>query len=67
MNLLFAPSGMQPMFYIIGFTFAAGWVSVSFRDKPWLMVLVSGGGLAAVILGGLWLLQDAGLSNGWDV
>ena len=67
LQLVFDASGFQPMFYIIGFTFAAGWVSVSFRDKPWLMVLVSGGGLAAVILGGLWLLQYAGLSNGWDV
>ena len=40
MNLLFAPSGMQPMFYIIGFTFAMGWISSSFRDKPWLLIVM---------------------------
>jgi asparagine N-glycosylation enzyme membrane subunit Stt3 len=67
LQLVFDASGFQPMFYIVGFTFAAGWVAVSFRDKPWLMVLVSGGGLAGVILGSLWLLQYAGVSNGWDV
>ena len=38
---LFAPSGMQPMFYIIGFTFV-GWISSSFRDKPWLLIVMGG-------------------------
>ena len=33
------PSGFQPMFYIIGFTMALGWVTCSFRDKPWLLVV----------------------------
>nr|AIF00179.1 Oligosaccharyl transferase STT3 subunit family protein (STT3) [uncultured marine group II/III euryarchaeote KM3_12_E03] len=67
LGLVFDASGFQPMFYIVGFTFAAGWVSVSFRDKPWLLVLVSGGALAGVILGALWLIQFIGLYNGWDV
>ena len=53
LNLLFDPSGFQPMFYIIGFTFALGWVSSAFRDKPWLLVLGSGtlllGGILAVL------------------
>lgn len=67
LQLVWDASGFQPMFYIVGFTFAAGWVAVSFRDKPWLLVLVSGSGLAGAILGSLWLLQYAGVSNGWDV
>ena len=67
LGLIWDASGFQPMFYIVGFTFAAGWVAVSFRDKPWLLVLVSGAGLAGAILGILWLLQFAGIYNGWDV
>ena len=53
LNLLFDPSGFQPMFYIIGFTIALGWVSSAFRDKPWLLVLGSGtlllGGILAIL------------------
>ena len=67
MNLLFAPSGMQPMFYIIGFTFAVGWVSSSFRDKPWLLVVMGGTVLFGTILALLWILQEAELYNGWDI
>ncbi|MEC8873786.1 MAG: STT3 domain-containing protein, partial [Candidatus Thermoplasmatota archaeon] len=67
MNLLFAPSGMQPMFYIIGFTFAVGWVASSFRDKPWLLVILSGTALFGTILGALYLLQAADIYNGWDI
>ena len=67
MNLLFAPSGMQPMFYIIGFTFAVGWVSSSFRDKPWLLVVLGGTVLFGTILALLWILQEAELYNGWDI
>ena len=67
MNLLFAPSGMQPMFYIIGFTFAMGWVSSSFRDKPWLLVVLGGSTLFGAILGLLFILQNLGLYDGWDI
>ena len=67
MNLLFAPSGMQPMFYIIGFTFAVGWVSSSFRDKPWLLEAMGGTALFGTILALLWILQEAELYNGWDI
>ena len=67
MNLLFAPSGMQPMFYIIGFTFAVGWVSSSFRDKPWLLVVMGGSALFGTILALLWILQGADIYNGWDI
>ena len=67
MNLLFAPSGMQPMFYIIGFTFAMGWVSSSFRDKPWLLVVLGGSALFGSILALLYILQVRDLFNGWDI
>ena len=67
LGLIWDASGFQPMFYIIGFTFAAGWVAVSFRDKPWLLVLVSGGAIAGVILGALYALQYLEIYNGWDV
>ena len=66
MNLLFAPSGMQPMFCIIGFTFAMGWISSSFRDKPWLLI-VMGGVLFGSILSILFILQEAQLYSGWDI
>ena len=67
LGLIWDASGFQPMFYIVGFTFASGWVAVSFRDKPWLMVLVSGGALAGVILGALYALQYLSIYSGWDV
>ena len=67
MNLLFAPSGMQPMFYIIGFTFAMGWISSSFRDKPWLLIVMGGSALFGSILAILFILQEAQLYNGWDI
>ena len=67
LNLLFAPSGMQPMFYIIGFTFAVGWVASSFRDKPWLLVIISGSALFGSILAILYILQAAEIYNGWDI
>jgi len=67
MNLLFDPSGMQPMFYIIGFTFAVGWVASSFRDKPWLLVIITGTVLFGSILTALFFLQQAEIYNGWDI
>tara|TARA_Y100001970_G_scaffold68510_1_gene87275 strand:+ start:6534 stop:16046 length:9513 start_codon:yes stop_codon:yes gene_type:complete len=67
MNLLFDPSGFQPMFYIIGFTVALGWVTCSFRDRPWLLVIGSGATLFSGILGALYLLQIFNIYNGWDI
>ena len=67
MNLLWAPSGFQPMFYIVGFTLALGWVASSFRDKPWLLVLGSGAILFGGILSALWLLQSMEYYDGWDI
>ncbi|MEC8938757.1 MAG: STT3 domain-containing protein, partial [Candidatus Thermoplasmatota archaeon] len=67
LNLLWAPSGFQPMFYIVGFTIALGWVASSFRDKPWLLVLGSGVLLFGGILSALWVLQTAEIYDGWDI
>ncbi|PXF24849.1 MAG: hypothetical protein CXX70_10010, partial [Methanobacteriota archaeon] len=67
LNLLFDPSGFQPMFYIIGFTIALGWVSSAFRDKPWLLVLGSGTLLLGGILAILYVLQYYEIYNGWDI
>jgi len=67
MELMFDPSGFQPMFYIIGFTFALGWVSSAYRDKPWLLVLGSGTVLIGGILAILYVLQELEIYNGWDI
>ena len=67
MDLLFDPSGFQPMFYIIGFTLALGWVTCSFRDKPWLLVVASGTALFGAILLSLFVLQAINFYNGWDI
>ena len=67
LNLVFSASGMSPMFYIIGFTAAVGWVASSFRDKPWLLVIISGFSLFSIILGTLFLLQTAEIYSGWDI
>ena len=55
------------MFYIIGFTVALGWVASSFRDKPWLLVLGTGGLLIGGILAILYILQQLEIYNGWDI
>ena len=67
LNLVFDPSGFQPMFYIIGFTLALGWVASSYRDKPWLLVLGTGGVLIGGILAILFILQQLEIYNGWDI
>jgi asparagine N-glycosylation enzyme membrane subunit Stt3/uncharacterized membrane protein len=67
LNLLFDASGFQPMFYILGFTLINGWVVTSFRDKPWLMVVIMGSGLFSIVLGTLFILQFMEIYNGWDV
>ena len=55
------------MFYIIGFTFAVGWVSRLVQDKPWLLVVLGGSALFGSILALLFILQEAQLYNGWDI
>jgi len=67
LNLVFDPSGFQPMFYIIGFTLVLGWVASSFRDKPWLLVLGTGGLMIGGILAILYVLQELEIYSGWDI
>ena len=67
LGLLFDPSGFQPMFYIIGFTLALGWISSSYRDRPWLLVLGSTVVLMGSILAVLYSLQRFNVYDGWDV
>jgi len=67
LNLIWDASGFQPMFYILGFTVVNGWVVTAFRDKPWLMVIVMGGGLFGILLFSLYILQVFDIYNGWDV
>ena len=68
LNLLFDPSGLQPMFYIAGLTIGLGWVATSFRDKPWLLVLGATVVLASTFVGILALLQFVlKVYNGWDI
>ena len=67
LNLVLDPSGLQPLFYIIGFTLLLGWTSCSFRDKPWLLVLGVGAILISLTLATLYLLQEANFYAGWDI
>ena len=67
LNLVLDPSGLQPLFYIIGFTFVLGWTTCSFRDKPWLLVLGVGATLISFILALLFILQEANMYAGWDI
>ena len=65
LNLLFDPSGFQPMFYIIGFTLALGWVHLTaINHGCWY-------GSTAVLMGSilavLYVLQQANIYDGWDV
>ena len=55
------------MFYIIGFTLALGWISSSYRDRPWLLVLGSTVVLMGSILAVLYALQWFNMYDGWDV
>ena len=67
LNLVLDPSGLQPLFYIIGFTLILGWTTCSFRDKPWLLVLGVGTILVSFILSLLYVLQEANIYAGWDI
>ena len=68
LHLLLDPSGLQPMFYIVGLTIGLGWVATSYRDKPWLLVLGATVVLASVFVGILAFLQFVlEVYNGWDI
>ncbi len=61
-NLIWDATGFQPMFYIGGFTIITAYLSTSFRDKPWLLVVGTG---AIMILGPLFLVWLA-WTMGWS-
>jgi len=67
LNLVTDPNGLQPLFFVIGFSIILGWVTCSFRDKPWLLVLGVGTALVSFILGILFILQEINAYAGWDI
>lgn len=67
LGLIWDASGMQPLFFIFGFTLALGTIAVCFRDKPWLLVFGAAFSSAAVIALTLWLLQILNIYSGWDI
>lgn len=66
-DLILNPTGLQPFLFISGFTLAIAFVTTGFRDKPWLLVLGTLVGLAAVFFILLYILKTLELSNAWDV
>ncbi len=66
-NLIFDATGLQPFLFIFGFTLAIAFVTTGFRDKPWLLVLGTLGGLASVFFVILYILKTLDISNAWDV
>ena len=67
LNLVFDATGLQPFLFIAGFTLAIAFVTTGFRDKPWLLVLGTLGGVATVFFILLYILKSLDLSNAWDV
>ena len=67
LSLVLDSTGLQPFLFIFGFTLAIAFVTTGFRDKPWLLVLGTLGGLAAVFFTLLFALKFAGWSDAWDV
>ncbi|MBT3971894.1 MAG: hypothetical protein HOE92_06725 [Euryarchaeota archaeon] len=67
LGLIWDASGMQPLFFIFGFTLALGTIAVCFRDKPWLLVFGTAFSSAVGIALVLWILQFINLYSGWDI
>ena len=67
LNLVLDGTGLQPFLFIFGFTIAIAFVTTGFRDKPWLLVLGTLGGVAAVFFVLLYVLKTLNLSDAWDV
>ena len=67
LDLVFDGTGLQPFLFILGFTIAISYVTIGFRDKPWLLVLgtLLIGGI--VFFGILFVLKFFEISNAWDV
>ncbi len=67
LDLIWDASGMQPLFYILGFTLSLSVLAICSRDKPWLLVVLTAFIAVIAIFGGLWILQFLDIYNGWDV
>jgi|SaaInlStandDraft_2_1057019.scaffolds.fasta_scaffold01035_5 asparagine N-glycosylation enzyme membrane subunit Stt3 len=67
LDLVFDGTGLQPFLFILGFTLAISYVTIGFRDKPWLLVLgtLMVGGI--IFFGILFVLKFLEMSNAWDV
>jgi len=67
LDLVFDGTGLQPFLFILGFTIAISYVTIGFRDKPWLLVLgtLMVGGIIFFAI--LYVLKFFELSNAWDV
>ena len=67
LNLVLDGTGLQPFLFIFGFTIAIAFVTTGFRDKPWLLVLGTLGGVALVFFILLYVLKTLNYSDAWDV
>ena len=67
LNLVLDGTGLQPFLFIAIFTLAIAFVTIGFRDKPWLLVLGVLGVGSAVFFSLLYALKFADISNAWDV
>ena len=67
LDLVFDGTGLQPFLFIFGFTLAIAFVTTGYRDKPWLLVLGTLGGLAGIFFILLFILKTLDISNAWDV
>jgi len=65
--LVFNSTGLQPFLFIFGFTLAIAFVTTGYRDKPWLLVLGTLVGLAAIFFALLFVLKTFEISDAWDV
>ena len=66
MGLLTDPSGMAPLLYMLGFTWA--WIhNICFSGQAMAHGLHSTATLSLFVLGGLYILQTLDLYAGWDV
>lgn len=67
MDLVFDGTGLQPFLFILGFALAISYVTIGFRDKPWLLVLGTLFASGILFFAVLYVLKFFELSNAWDV
>jgi len=67
LDLVFDGTGLQPFLFILGFTLAISYVTIGFRDKPWLLVLGTLMVAGIIFFALLFVLKFLEISNAWDV